>query len=125
MLSGSWMSLSSTRVTSTPQSSVATSRIVLMSTLMRSVSASASSRVLTDDLTQGGLGDLIDRRADVLDRDDRLHRVDVDHASGRSRVHQIVGPRPVRARSLRLDRRRCVGPRIGCQGFEVDAEGSQ
>src|SRR5664280_2346773 len=38
MLSGNWMSLSSTRVTSTPQSTVETSRISRMSTLIRSVS---------------------------------------------------------------------------------------
>ena len=45
MLSGSWMSLSSTRVTSTPHSAVVTSRISRMSTLIRSVSDSVSSRV--------------------------------------------------------------------------------
>ena len=45
MLSGSWMSLSSTSVTSTPQSSVATSRISRMSLLIRSVSDSVSSSV--------------------------------------------------------------------------------
>src|SRR5664279_2060088 len=32
-------------------------------------------RVLTDHLAQRGLGDLVDRGVDVLDRDDRLHRV--------------------------------------------------
>ena len=45
MLSGSWMSFSSTRVTSTPHSTVVTSRISRMSRLIRSVSDSVSSRV--------------------------------------------------------------------------------
>ena len=45
MLSGSWMSFSSTSVTSTPQSTVVTSRISRMSTLIRSVSDSVSSSV--------------------------------------------------------------------------------
>jgi len=45
MLSGSWMSFSSTSVTSTPQSSVWTSRISRMCPLIFSVSASVSSSV--------------------------------------------------------------------------------
>ncbi len=45
MVSGSWMSLSSTSVTSTPHSIVVTSRILRMSMLIRSVSDSVSSRV--------------------------------------------------------------------------------
>ena len=45
MLSGSWMSLSSTRVTSTPHSTVVTSRISRMSRLIRSVSDRVSSSV--------------------------------------------------------------------------------
>jgi hypothetical protein len=45
MLSGSWMSFSSTSVTSTPQSNVETSRISRMSELMLSVSDSVSSSV--------------------------------------------------------------------------------
>jgi hypothetical protein len=46
MLSGSWMSFSSTSVTSTPQSSVAASRISRMSLLIRSVSTASRQRVL-------------------------------------------------------------------------------
>src|SRR6266511_2478340 len=45
MLSGSWMSLSSTSVTTTPHASVCTSRISRMLTLMVSVSARVWSRV--------------------------------------------------------------------------------
>ena len=45
MLSGSWMSLSSTMVTSTPNSTVVTSRISRMSRLIRSVYDRVSSRV--------------------------------------------------------------------------------
>ena len=45
MLSGSWMSLSSTSVTCTPHSSVCTSRIARMFWLIRSVSDSVSSRL--------------------------------------------------------------------------------
>jgi hypothetical protein len=45
MLSGSWMSLSSTRVTSTPQATVDTSRILRMARLILSVSDSVWSRV--------------------------------------------------------------------------------
>ena len=45
MLSGSWMSFSSTRVTSTPQATVATSRILRMSRLILSVSDSVWSSV--------------------------------------------------------------------------------
>src|SRR5215211_282085 len=45
MVSGSWMSFSSTRVTTTPQASVVPSRISRMATLMRSVSARVWSRV--------------------------------------------------------------------------------
>src|SRR5664280_342698 len=45
MSSGSWMSFSSTRVTSTPHSVAVSSRISRMSTLMRSVSARVSSSV--------------------------------------------------------------------------------
>ncbi len=45
MLSGSWMSLSSTRVTTTPHSAVVTSRISRMLMLIASVSDRISSRV--------------------------------------------------------------------------------
>ena len=45
MLSGSWMSLSSTWVTTTPQSTVVTSRISRMLALIASVSDRISSRV--------------------------------------------------------------------------------
>ena len=51
------------------------SRISRMATLMRSVSARVWSRVLADHLAQGGLGDLVDGRGHVLDRDHRLGRI--------------------------------------------------
>ena len=73
-----------------------------MSRLMRSVSASVSFEgVLSDDLTQRRLRDLVDRRGDVLDRDDRLRRVDhpvVGHG-GHVDADVVAGDDP-----LRLDR---------------------
>jgi hypothetical protein len=76
IFSGSWMSFSSTRVTMTPQSSVATSRISRMLPLMRSVSPASRPRCVARRLAQGGLGDLADRRREVLDGDDGFGGVD-------------------------------------------------
>ena len=46
--------------------------------------------VLADDLAQRGLGDLVDRGVDVLDRDDRLHRVDDPEVGDRGDVDADV-----------------------------------
>lgn len=75
MLSGSWMSLSSTTVTSTPHSSVWTSMISRMFWLILSGSESVLvERVAPDDGPECGLGDLVDGRGHVLDRHDRADR---------------------------------------------------
>src|SRR5271165_3947984 len=76
MLSGNWMSLSSTRVTSTPHSTVVVSRISRILPLITEVSAStSSSECCPNDVAQRGLGDLIDRRVNVFDGDHGLSRV--------------------------------------------------
>ena len=46
--------------------------------------------VLADDLAQGGLRDLVDGVGDVLDGDDRLHRVDDPVVGDRGHVHADV-----------------------------------
>ena len=91
MVSGSWMSLSSTRVTWTPQSTVVTSRIVpdVDVDLVR-LGERLVQGVLPDDLAQRGLGDLIDGGVDVLDRDDGLDRVDDPEVRHRRDVHADV-----------------------------------
>ena len=77
MLSGSWMSFSSTSVTSTPQSGVVGSRIFRMPTLIRSVSDEGLVQaVLSHHLPQGRLRDLIDRGGHALDGDNGFHRID-------------------------------------------------
>ena len=59
--------------------------------------------VLADDLAQRGLGDLVDRGVDVLDRDDRLHRVDDPEVGDRRHVDADV---VAGDDALRLDRHR-------------------
>ena len=60
-------------------------------------------RVLADDRAQRGLGDLVDRGGDVLDRDDRAHRVLDAVVRHRRDVDADVVPRDD---PLRLDRHR-------------------
>src|SRR4029079_19080465 len=73
MLSGSWMSLSSTTVTLTPHSSVCTSRISRVPIDAFGLGQQVVERVTSHHRSEGGLGDLADRGLDVLDRD---HRAD-------------------------------------------------
>jgi len=61
MLSGSWMSLSSTRVTSTPHSTVVTSRISRMSRLIRSVVAIENVSSAIDQIAQTTLRAVVGR----------------------------------------------------------------
>ena len=76
ILSGSWMSLSSTRVTSTPHSRVITSRIspdVGVDHL--GVRQRLVEGVLADNIAQRRLGDLIHCGTHILDDHHRLHRI--------------------------------------------------
>ena len=59
--------------------------------------------VLTDDLAQRCLSDLIDRGVDILDRDERLHRVDHSKVGDGGDIDADV---VARDDALRLDRHR-------------------
>ena len=77
MLSGSWMSFSSTRVTcDAPVDGGDVEDRADVEVDLVGLGEGLVQGVLADDLAQGGLGDLVDGGVDVLDGDDGLHGVD-------------------------------------------------